>query len=98
MTAVLAECGFMTNQKEAGLMHTEAFQKKCAEAISKGIAEQYHLVKKAVKPPVQTPSKTSPSGLYKVQAGAFKDRKNAEDLVKRLKESGFEAIIISEQK
>jgi N-acetylmuramoyl-L-alanine amidase len=98
MTAVLAECGFMTNQKEAGLMHTEAFQKKCAEAIGKGIAEQYHLVKKAVKPPVQTPAKTSPSGLYKVQAGAFKDRKNAEDLVKRLKESGFEAIIVSEQK
>jgi N-acetylmuramoyl-L-alanine amidase len=93
MTAVLAECGFMTNQKEAGLMHTEAFQKKCAEAIGKGIAEQYHLAKKVVKPPAQTPPKTSPSGLYKVQVGAFKDRKNAEDLVNRLKASGFEAII-----
>jgi N-acetylmuramoyl-L-alanine amidase len=98
MTAILAECGFMTNQKEASLMHTAAYQKDCAEAIVKGIVEQYHLIKKESKPPVQTPPKTSPSGLYKVQVGAFTDKQNAEDLVKRLKASGFEAIIDFEAK
>jgi N-acetylmuramoyl-L-alanine amidase len=88
MTAVLAECGFMTNQKEAALMHTEAYQKTCAEAIAGAIAEQYHLVKKQ-------PTKTPPTstGLYKVQIGAFKDKQNAEDLVKRLKADGYDAVI-----
>jgi N-acetylmuramoyl-L-alanine amidase len=92
MTAILVECGFMTNQKEAGLMRTEDFQKKCAEAIVKGIAEQYHLVKKVSKPPAQI------SGLYKVQVGAFQDRANAEELVKKLKANGFEGFITFEQK
>jgi N-acetylmuramoyl-L-alanine amidase len=92
MTAILVECGFMTNQKEASLMLTEDFQKKCAEAIVKGIAEQYHLVKKASTPPAQI------SGLYKVQVGAFQDRANAEELVKKLKANGFEAFITFEQK
>ncbi|HJV30812.1 MAG TPA: N-acetylmuramoyl-L-alanine amidase [Bacillales bacterium] len=92
MTAILVECGFMTNKKEASLMHTEDFQKKCAEAIVKGIAEQYHLVKKVSNPPPQI------SGLYKVQVGAFQDRANAEELVKKLKASGFEGFITFEEK
>jgi N-acetylmuramoyl-L-alanine amidase len=92
MTAILVECGFMTNQNEASLMRTEDFQKKCAEAIVTGIAEQYHLVKKEAKPPTQI------SGLYKVQVGAFQDRTNAEALVKNLKANGFEAFITFEQK
>jgi cell division septation protein DedD len=33
-----------------------------------------------------------------VQVGAFTDKQNAEDLVKRLKASGFEAIIDFEAK
>jgi N-acetylmuramoyl-L-alanine amidase len=92
MTSVLAECGFMTNQKEAGLMHTDTFQKTCAEAIVKALAEQYHLVKRELVKTPQQPTTTS-TGLYKVQVGAFKDQKNAEDLVKRLKADGYEAII-----
>ena len=50
MTAVLAECGFMTNRKEARLMHTATYQKKCAQAITKAMADQYHLVEKACEP------------------------------------------------
>lgn len=46
MTAVLCECGFMTNKEELALMRSDAYRRKCAEAIVKGIAEQYHLVKK----------------------------------------------------
>lgn len=92
MTAVLAECGFMTNQREANLMHSEAFQKECADAIAKGVAEQYKLVKKETTPPAKTPPKASPTGLYKVQVGAFEDQKNADDLIKRLKASGYDAI------
>lgn len=95
MTAVLAECGFMTNRNEAQLMHTDAFQKKCAEAITLAIAEQYHLVSKSKSPshpdPTPTPPPTSAHGLYKVQAGAFVNQKNADALVQRLNAAGFTA-------
>ncbi|MDP4171600.1 MAG: N-acetylmuramoyl-L-alanine amidase, partial [Bacillota bacterium] len=47
MTAVLCECGFMTNKTEDALLRTDPYREKCAEAIVKGIAEQYKLVKLA---------------------------------------------------
>lgn len=96
MTAVLAECGFMTNQTEANLMRTEAFQLKCATAIVKGVAQHYSLTKKPAAAP--TPPTKPASGLYKVQAGAFADQKNAEALVNRLTAAGFEAFIVYEKK
>jgi N-acetylmuramoyl-L-alanine amidase len=45
MTAVLAECGFMTNQREASLIRTADYQQKCATAIVEAIVEQYGLAK-----------------------------------------------------
>jgi N-acetylmuramoyl-L-alanine amidase len=89
MTAVLAECGFYTNLHEASLIRTESYQRKCAQAIVQGIVEQYHLVKKPTPAPV-------PKGLYKVQAGAFSEKKNADDLVVRLKAEGYGAFIFFE--
>ncbi|WP_313804424.1 N-acetylmuramoyl-L-alanine amidase [Cytobacillus sp.] len=43
MSAVLVECGFMTNRKEAKLLRTDTFQKTCAKAIVKGVADHFHL-------------------------------------------------------
>ncbi len=37
MPAVLCECGFMTNKREAKLLKSDAYRKKCAIAICKGI-------------------------------------------------------------
>jgi N-acetylmuramoyl-L-alanine amidase len=91
MTAVLTECGFYTNKHEASLLKTEGYQRTCVKAIVQGIAEQYHLVKKPAPAPAP-----SPKGLYKVQAGAFSERKNADDLVARLKAKGYGAFIYSE--
>ena len=45
MTAILIECGFMTNEEEMKLLKTDAFRKACAEAIVKGIVENYQLKK-----------------------------------------------------
>lgn len=41
MTAVLIENGFMTNEKEAALLKSEAYRIKCAKAIVEGIVQQY---------------------------------------------------------
>ncbi|NWQ39418.1 N-acetylmuramoyl-L-alanine amidase [Bacillus sp. EB106-08-02-XG196] len=98
MPAILVECGFMTNRNEAGLMRTEDFQRKCALAIVNALAAQYNLTKKAAPPPStpKPPSNPAPSvrsDLFKVQAGAFSEKSNADAHVKKLKSDGFEAFV-----
>lgn len=41
MHAMLLECGFMTNREEAELLKSEAYRRKCAEAICRGICAFY---------------------------------------------------------
>jgi len=90
MTAILCECGFYTNKKEAQLLQSKTYQKTCAEAIVKGIADQYMLKKKDPEP-LNPPTKKK---LYRVQLGAFERKENAQALLKELKEKGYHPIII----
>src|SRR5690606_6685155 len=56
MTAILVECGFMTNREECELLKSDAYRRKCAEAIVAGIVEVYGLRKKpAETAPAPTP-------------------------------------------
>lgn len=57
MTAILSECGFMTNKEDEALLESDSYRRTCAEAITRGIAEQYHLVKKSA---VKADSTTAP--------------------------------------
>src|SRR5690606_11830869 len=50
MTAILVECGFMTNREECELLKSDAYRRKCAEAIVAGIVETHGLRKKPVQP------------------------------------------------
>lgn len=88
MTAILIECGFMTNKEEARLLKSDAYRKKCAEAIVKGLVEQYKLKAK--------PKPKKPTGLYKVQVGAFGDKTNAERLADELSKKGYATYIVQE--
>lgn len=54
MTAILVECGFMTNQAEADLLKSDGFRRACAAAIAAGVAETYGL-KLKVQPPTEKP-------------------------------------------
>ena len=83
MTAVLIECGFMTNKREADLLKTASYRNTCGEAIAEAVAEFYRLQKKEES-----------GGLYRVQAGAFAEKDNADALVERLKQAGFESFIL----
>lgn len=49
MPAVLVECGFMTNKKEAELLRTELYRQLCARAICKGICEYFNKPFKEIK-------------------------------------------------
>ncbi|QED49544.1 N-acetylmuramoyl-L-alanine amidase [Cytobacillus dafuensis] len=97
MTAVLVECGFMTNRNEAELLRSDTYRKTCAEAIVKALVDQYKLKRKtnSKMPPASTiiPAKTS---LYKVQVGAYKDKKNADELAEALQKLGYSSYVYYE--
>lgn len=82
MTAILVECGFMTNKDEVKLLRSDVYRKTCAEAIVKGIQEQYRLQKKLPLPQN-----------YVVQVGPFQEKKTAEHLVSKLRKDGYKASI-----
>lgn len=90
MPAFLVECGFMTNKEEKGLMTQVSYQQKCARAIVNGVADHYKLKKKLSTPPPPISGK-----LHRVQVGAFKDLKNAENLVNELKKKGYKDAFIT---
>lgn len=98
MDAVLIEAGFITNRDEIKLLRSETYRKAVAEAIVKALADQYSLAKKPAPAPAPAPapSERSSAGLYKVQAGAFKNRKNANELAKRLEKDGYNPFVYSE--
>lgn len=50
MTALLVECGFMTNREEAELLKSDEYRRKCAAAVVQGIAEVYGLKKSGSAP------------------------------------------------
>jgi N-acetylmuramoyl-L-alanine amidase len=85
MTAILCECGFMTNYKEAQLLKSEAYQKLCAEAIVHGISSFYGLTRSLQSGQLNK--------RYSVQVGTFQVKKHADQLKKELKTKGYDAFI-----
>ncbi|WHX40165.1 N-acetylmuramoyl-L-alanine amidase [Mesobacillus sp. AQ2] len=104
MDAVLVEGGFMTNRNEVELLRSETYRRTIAEGIVKALAEQFKLQREDNAPPSPAPPPSAAKsaatgrkgGLYKVQAGAFEDERNAEELAARLRKAGFEAYIEQE--
>lgn len=97
MDAVLAECGFMTNKEDMKLLRSDSYRRKAAQAIVDALAEQYRMKKKAVPKPAPKPAqKASSDKLYKVQVGAFADRKNADRLAAELKAKGYATYIVED--
>lgn len=83
MTAILVECGFMTNREEAALLKSDAYRRKCAKAIVAGIVEVYGLKPKAAP----TPSAPQPAF-----GGKFKDVPDAhyaKEATERLADKGI---------
>jgi N-acetylmuramoyl-L-alanine amidase len=87
----LVECGFMTNEKEASLLKSDAYREVVAQALVRAIVDHFKLVAAIPQPAPQPAAKT----VYKVQVGAFASRDNAEALQKSLKDKGFDAVIVA---
>ncbi|NMB27873.1 MAG: N-acetylmuramoyl-L-alanine amidase [Tissierellia bacterium] len=88
--AVLVEIGFIDNTKDNGLFDSKF--DKMAEVISKAILLQLGVgYKEETQPP---PSTSNNQTLYRVMAGSYSVRENAETQVAKLKKAGFDAAIM----
>lgn len=86
MTAILIEGGFMDSRIDIKKLRDNKVLEKAGKNIADGLADYYNL-------------KKIPSGdgkLYKVQVGAFRQKKNADDLVRRLEKDGYDTHIVRE--
>lgn len=84
--AVIVECAFV-DSNDLAIIDTEAERVKMGEAIARGILLTLGIDDKAENQPVTA------SKLYRVQTGAFRDKRNAEAEVARLARLGVTAII-----
>ncbi|WP_078381402.1 N-acetylmuramoyl-L-alanine amidase [Sutcliffiella halmapala] len=82
MPAMLIEILFIDNEGDRALIVNETFKRDVAAAIVEGIAKALSL-----------PRKTT-SIMFKVIAGSFKDRKNAEARIQFLQENNIGAFIV----
>lgn len=88
MTSALTEMAFITNPEDAKLLRNK--RNEFAEAIAIGILNYLGITYKVKK---QENKKPSSGGLYKVQVGAFSNKKNAENLSNELKKKGYSTVI-----
>ena len=84
--AVIVECAFV-DSADIALVDTEPERVKVGEAIARGILDTLGIAGEAEISPQEA------SKLYRVQVGAYKDKRNAEAEVARLAGLGIAAII-----
>lgn len=82
--AVIVECAFLDHKTDVQIVDTKAEQVAMGVAIAKGVLKTLGI---AWKEPVDK--------WYRVQVGAFKNKVNAENLLKKLKAEGYaDAFIV----
>lgn len=88
MPAILTEICFI-DSKDAALLKKNAFLRDMAGAYARGIAKFIGLPDKIKVEKASTNDK-----VYRVQVGAFADKKNAETLAAELKKKGYSTVIV----
>lgn len=84
MPAFLLENGFMDSATDVPVILSDAHAEKTAKALLNFLISEFGLTKKE-------------NTLYRVQCGAFSNKKNAEELKERLEADGYEVVIVSGQ-
>lgn len=86
--AIIVECAFVDNAEDIKIVNSAAKQKTMGIAIAKGILKTLGIT---YIPQISPKESTM---LYRVQVGAYKDKKNAEETKKLLEKAGFSAVIV----
>lgn len=91
----IVEYAFLDN--EADFRHFEANWKAYAEAVIRAFCSHIgHPYKAPIVAKPQPKPTVKPGTLYKVQVGAFAERKNADNLAAKLKNEGYPVTIVME--
>jgi N-acetylmuramoyl-L-alanine amidase len=85
MPALLTENGFISNDHDAELMKQPSWIQKVAQGHVNGMAKAFSLKTKPIEPPTGT--------LFKVIAGSFKSKENADERVEELHKKGIESFV-----
>lgn len=88
MPALLTENGFIDHSGDAAKLRDSSWRQRVAQGHVNGLALAFQL-----QPKNNTPD-PSPSNFYKVIAGSFRQRDNAEERVDLLSAEDIEAIIV----
>ena len=91
MDAFLIENGFMDSTHDTPIILTDLHANKTVEGLVKFLVTTYGLIK-------LTNSSTeneSTKKIYRVQVGAYSNKKNADAMLKKLKDAGHDAIIVA---
>ena len=91
MTSVLFESFFVDNDKDNNIGDTVKEQKAFGIAYAKAILEYLGI---KYNDSSTTSSNGRPTSLYRVQVGAYKEKKKAEDVLKKVKKAGFTDAVI----
>lgn len=93
MAAMLTENLFIDNANDAKLLKQDTFLDKIAQGHVNGLVKVFGLKKKAEPNPIPQSAPKQDGKLYRVQVGAFADKKNAEKLAAELKKKGYDVYI-----
>jgi N-acetylmuramoyl-L-alanine amidase len=91
------ELGFHDSKEEAQYIidHTQELGEAICEGVCKHYGVKYIAPASAGKPaeePVKTEGKKT---VYRVQVGSYSSKANAEKMLKKLKEAGYEGLVVS---
>lgn len=84
--AILVEMGFLDNLKDNQLFDSK--KRQIIEALATAILQQLGIKY------TQEQSKPTVNTLYRVMAGSYANRENAEKQIQRLKAAGFDAVVM----
>lgn len=93
MPAILCECGFMDNKKEAELLKSDSYRRKCAKAICIGICRFYNVSYKNKDENNSSNDNESGDMFYRVVSGSYLNKDLAEKEIEKLKKDGVDTFI-----
>lgn len=90
--AVIVECAFVDNKTDIKIIDTKDEQIAFGVAIARGVLKTLGVAYK--EPEKEAPVEKEDGKLYRVQVGAYSKKSGAEEMQKKLKAAGFDAIIV----
>ncbi|MBE6067407.1 MAG: N-acetylmuramoyl-L-alanine amidase [Clostridium lundense] len=90
--AILVEIGFIDSSIDNNLI--DAKRNEIINAIAKALLNELGINYKKASAPSKAPQSSDGQTIYRVMAGSYSSRKNAENQVKKLKATGFDTTIM----